>query len=192
MTLDDLNIATLHMTAKEATHTFRCSQFALREDDDMLVLASVIGPQTAVKSFMAVLNQNITAYFRVSADVEYKPRYTTYQAKKHAKQGNYTCRTHRLGFNIIQATAIFREPGFLPSVTEESIWTELTSPRYTTPLLRAWMPYMMRVLKNPLLVRCPAFQCEPGFLTATREQIDELVSRGLQTGEITIPRKGIT
>lgn len=101
----------------------------------------------------------------------------------------YAVHTHKLGFGLVHALFITRMPGFLKVVSEESLWQELTGPRFTTPLLREWMPYIEKQLRNNQeLEDAHTFGCHCGVLSATTKSLDEIVTRGLQRYEIEIPR----
>ena len=39
-------------------------------------------------------------------------------------------------------------PGLILALSEESLWQELRSDRYTTPILRAWVPWLLERLKE--------------------------------------------
>jgi hypothetical protein len=97
---------------------------------------------------------------------------------------------HRLGYNQVHCLAVVKDPRLMPCVTEESLWQKLRSPLYTTPLLREWMPWLMQnLVADSLLVKLPAFQCNPGLLTVDDAGLDTLVSRGVGTGALSIRSK---
>ncbi len=54
--------------------------------------------------------------------------------------GGYRLDTHRLGFGSVHALFTCRQPGFLPNDSDDALWQELKQERFTTPLLRGWLP----------------------------------------------------
>ena len=104
-------------------------------------------------------------------------------------EGGYACYKHKLGYGQSHALFVTREQGFLPVVSEESLWQELNDVRFTTPILRAWMPYIEAQLREQeLLDDARVFNCRCGFLTAHTGNLDEIVESGLKAGDILIPR----
>jgi len=75
-------------------------------------------------------------------------------------------------------------------VTEESLWQELNTTRFTTPILRKWMPYIETKLREcNRLEDAHVFSCRCGILSATTKKLDEIVIAGLRDGSITIPHQ---
>ncbi len=74
-------------------------------------------------------------------------------------------------------------------VTEESLWQELNTTRFTTPILREWIPFIDRKLREcNRLENAHVYGCQCGILTATTTKLDEIVIGGLKDGDIVIPR----
>ena len=191
-----MTLGTLTMRAPMAHHTLQCVQFAYDREDSVFV-ASVAGPQTAVKSFAASLNENVKLVVNcqgfpiIDADGEQRAIQTWIDyTRVPGGQGKYKCHMHRLGYHQVHCLAVVKDPRLMPCVTEESLWQKLRSPLYTTPLLREWMPWLMQnLIADALLVKLPAFQCNPGLLTVDDEGLDTLVSRGVGTGALSIQQK---
>jgi hypothetical protein len=94
---------------------------------------------------------------------------------------------HKLGFGMSHAMFISRTNGFMMVVTPEALWQELNSTRFTTPLLREWMPHVERELRTcNRLEDAHVFNCKCGLLTATTDTLDKIVIDGLASGEIQI------
>lgn len=97
---------------------------------------------------------------------------------------------HKLGYGLAHAVFITKAPGFMMVVTPESLWQELNSTRFTTPILRQWIPYIERKLREcNRLEDAHVFNCRCGILTAMTTKLDEIVIDGLSKGHITIPRQ---
>ena len=192
----EMKLGTLSMEAPAARHTLRCVQFAYDDRYNTIVLASVAGPQTAVKSFAAALNENCKLKVNVDgmevqlADGSQEPVQRWRDFERAPGQGKYKVVMHRLGFNSVHCTARLKDPRLLPCLTDEALWAQLRSNRFTTPLLREWVPWLMRtMLEDGKLEKLPAFQCQPGLLAMDDGDLDGLVSRGISEGRLTVPGK---
>lgn len=197
---DDYRLATLRMNCPSARHTLHLVQFASAKIDEEHVIAivSVAGPQTAVKSFAAALNENVKLKIQLDdvsvmldGDLNAK-QVSPHREYVHAPgQGKYKCAMHRLPYNYIHCTARLKDERLLPTLSEQSLWQYLNGPRFTTPLLRTWTPWLRQALRHEgYLVPLYAFQCQPGILTLSDEQLDATVTRGVNSGFLAI-RKGV-
>ena len=191
-----LKLGFLTMDAPAARHRLRCVQFAYDERTSTIVLVSVAGPQTAVKSFAAALNENcklkvnVDGFEVVGSDGSTEPVARWRDFERANGQGKYKCTMHRLGYNYIHCTARLKDQRLTPALTEEVLWSQLRSIRFTTPLLKAWVPWLMQVLLTAgHLEKLPAFQCQPGLLTLDDAALDGLVSQGITGGHLKIPGK---
>ena len=100
----------------------------------------------------------------------------------------YFVYTHKLGFGLAHALFITKMPGFMKVVTTESLWQELNSARFTTPLLREWTPKIEEALrKTDRLENAFTFNCNCGILSATTDSLDEIVSVGIEGEILDIP-----
>jgi hypothetical protein len=102
-------------------------------------------------------------------------------------QHGYRIDTHRLGFGSIHALFMSRKQGFLLNDSDDALWQELKQQRFTTPLLRAWLPYIRKELElNTLLTRCHTRDCTCCMLTATSADLDSMVESGIKNASIAI------
>jgi hypothetical protein len=102
----------------------------------------------------------------------------------------YYCYQHKLGYGLAHALFVTKTPGFMLVMSEESLWRELKSDRFTTPLLREWMPYLDTQLReNNRLEDAHCYDCHCGILSVTTAKLDEIVLDGLKTGQIWIPKE---
>ena len=60
----------------------------------------------------------------------------------------YRVDAHRLGFGSVHALFTCRQPGFLPNDSDDALWQELKQERFTTPLLRSWLPHIRKELET--------------------------------------------
>jgi hypothetical protein len=167
------------------------------EQEPVIALVSVAGPQTAVKSFAAALNENVKfkAYVddvSVTLEGDFSPKeISAYREFVHAPgQGKYKCVMHRLPYNYVHCTARLKDDRLLPTLSEQALWQYLNGPRFTTPLLRYWTPWLRQALRDEgYLVPLSAFQCQPGLLTLADEQLDATITRGVSSGFLPIRKE---
>ena len=94
----------------------------------------------------------------------------------------------RRDFGMCHVLFISHMEGFMPVVDDTAIWSELKSDRYTTPILREWMPYIKEQLEGRgLLKMCWQYRSQCATITATTEHLDDIVSTGLKSRRIEIP-----
>ncbi|MEJ7636412.1 MAG: hypothetical protein WKF75_00090, partial [Singulisphaera sp.] len=147
------------------------------------------GPTAIVAGIRAYLNTNKKVTITASgADVKRA------SAPSHHRRnpGNvarvvegYRTEFHKVDYGAAHAVFITKSPGFLLSTEEEAIWQELNTDRFTTPLLRAWMPWLMKTLaKSKLLVEAECYRCKCGELTCTTSDLDALVGAGIKEGHL--------
>ena len=147
-----------------------------------LLVASLIGEEGEVRCAMATLEprapKNFTAYLGpgpVQHDIAYKPR--------HASRDGYPykARCLRLGFNSWQCLLYSSRPGLLLSDDDETLWQELSGTRFTTPLLRSWVPYIRtKLTEKGLLKPTVSFGFSPMLLELKSGQLDAIVSQGIK------------
>jgi len=63
----------------------------------------------------------------------------------------------------------------------------LKQERFTTPLLRSWLPHIRKELEpKNMLTRCYTLDCTCSVLAATSPDLDAIVESGLKNGLIAI------
>ncbi len=101
----------------------------------------------------------------------------------------YVQYAHNLDYGHVHALFVAKTPGLLPAATEAHLWAELSGTRYTTPLLRGWLPYLLAELRRQdALTDLYSHRCAPAILTATPKQLDDIVEQGIRSGKITVDR----
>jgi hypothetical protein len=99
----------------------------------------------------------------------------------------YRIDSHRLGLGSVHALFTCRQHGFLLNDGDEALWQELKQERFTTPLLRGWLPHIRKELeKLDLLTRCYTLDCTCCVLTAASADLDAIVEGGIKNGSISI------
>jgi hypothetical protein len=150
-------------------------------DGPRIQVLSIMGAESAVKAFAAVLQSDGYVSFRVDAEGVHP-----YQEFAKDKEG-YSIYRSRASLNHWHFLCISKRKGLLTSMDEASLWRELRSERFTTPLLRSWAPYLVEQLKDRgLLTGLDGFGCEAGMLTADSDDLDEIVTEGLTSRQIVI------
>jgi hypothetical protein len=157
-----------------------------------LLLLSVFADQMRVKQIRAILCGGAKAIPMASGVEVGQPGGDAWRrhnpGRLEATPDGYQLYTHKLGYGLVHAMFITRMPGFMPVVSEESLWQELTSGRFTTPVLRAWVPYINTTLRqDEILEDAHTFNCHCGILSATTHSLDKIVTEGLQQRELIIP-----
>jgi hypothetical protein len=156
-----------------------------------LLMVSVVAPTQIVKGIRGWLNTNkrgvataTGAKVKKSFEDECRLREP---GNLNKLDGGYVTEVHRLAYGLAHAMFVARTPGLLLSLAEEALWQELNTTRFTTPLLRGWMPWVTgQLMERGLLVEADCHRCRCGVLQTTTADLDEVVSRGLREGHVTI------
>jgi hypothetical protein len=152
-----------------------------------LMLISLVAYSQDVKAIRAGLAANLNVPMRLREITLTKAGETVAPDSVWASGHGYRVDAHRLGFGILHAIFTARQPGFLLDDGDDALWQELKQERFTTPLLRSWLPHVRKELEiRNLLQRCHAFDCHASVLTATSADLDSIVESGLKDGLITI------
>jgi hypothetical protein len=162
--------------------TVRCDAIGL--DNDEILLLSVVGPETSVKALTAGLrsagqDQRRIAYAARVAGID-RPRLVA------CPDGYRVCRA-KLPYGLWHVLCLARRDGFLPVLTEATLWQQLRGEPFTTPLLREWTPWLYRAMKERgLLTELTQSGCQAGLLRADNDALDALVCEGIQKGHLAI------
>lgn len=91
----------------------------------------------------------------------------------------------KLAPGVIHMVALAKIPGLMPNMGDDHLWVELTSPRYTTPLLRSWIPWLKEVMvKNGKIIVAHGLASSVGVLRIEPDELDALVSLGVKEGHL--------
>ena len=157
-----------------------------------LLLLSVVGELHNIKRMRAILCGGVKASINGGGVRINQPNGEQWRARQpgrmNATPDGYIIHTHRLGYGMMHALFLTRSPGFMKVITPDALWSELKNIRYTTPLIREWMPYIETTLREKeLLEDAHVFNCTCGVLSATTKNLDDIVEEGIQQGIIQIP-----
>jgi hypothetical protein len=156
-------------------------------DDDRLVFISLVAFSQDVKALRAAIAAGLESPMRLKNVTLTKDDETIVPDAVRPAPSGYRLDSHRLGFGSVHALFTCRQDGFLPNDSDDALWQELKQERFTTPLLRGWLPYIRRELElKSLLSRCHTLDCTCCILTATSTELDSIVEFGLKSGLIAI------
>ena len=145
------------------------------------------GVQQDLKAIRARLAVGLASPMQLKNVTLSKDEESTEPDRVWPSPAGYRIDAHRLGFGSIHALFICRQQGFLPNDSDDALWQELKQERFTTPLLRGWLPHVRKELEiKSLLTRCHTLDCTCCILTATSADLDSIVEFGLQNGFIKI------
>ena len=181
---ETLGRLTMHSDYSE--FTVSCDALAVQQHQ--ILALSVVGAETALKAIRAVLHdKNLRAYFQGEGLFPACNSYT----RLARGDWKYEVAATRLGLGTVQMMAVAQAPGLLRAVSDEALWRELRSSSYTTPILRAWVPWLReQLVEQQMLRKADCFGCEVGRLIVTSDKLDELVSWGVKSGELALTKGG--
>lgn len=160
----------------------RCDAIALHEKE--ILLLSVSGSETAVKA--------LTAGLRSSTLDQKRIEYTAHlgcvnEALLTKCPEGYRVYRAKLSYGLWHVLLLARREGFLPAVTDETLWQLLQSPRFTTPLLRQWVPWLGQEMRRKgIIVQLTQSGCDAGLILADNDMLDDLVRQGVKRRHLAI------
>ncbi len=188
-----MTIHTLSVSSEKRHFSLRCD--ALAHEIGQIMVCSAAGPHTSVQAVSAALQSTTNLAFSCHHPITMARDYKTgdvmiYNGKpaymslrKH--YAGYKVYRHKIGFDTWHMLAIARAEGLLTSLSDETLWQALRADKYTTPLLRAWLPHISaKLLESKALVKLPSFGCEAALLRANNDQLDVIVSDGIWKGKL--------
>jgi hypothetical protein len=156
-------------------------------DDDKLVFISLVAFSQDVKALRAAVAAGLESPMRLRNVTLTRDDEAIVPDAVRPASARYRLDSHRLGFGSVHALFTCRQDGFLPNDSDDALWQELKQERFTTPLLRGWLPYIRKELElKSLLSRCHTLDCTCCVLTATSADLDSIVEYGLKNGLIFI------
>jgi hypothetical protein len=103
------------------------------------------------------------------------------------KPVTYTAAVTKLAPGVIHLVALAKIPGLMPDMSDDHLWAELTGPRYTTPLLRPWIPWLKTAMRDGGgIVVAESFAATVGVLNMEPDALDEIVSQGIRDRSLTM------
>ena len=166
-----------------------CSRFKLRCDsigvhEKEILLLSVAGSETAVKALTAGLRCSERDQNRIDYSVHLGSVNETRLTKCPA---GYRIYRTKLAYGLWHVLCLAKREGFLPVVSDETVWQLLQSHRFTTPVLRSWIPWLCQEMKRKgAFVELTRSGCEAGLILADNETLDKMVGEGVRKGHLVI------
>jgi hypothetical protein len=156
------------------------------QDCPGMLLLSATGPDTAVKSVRASLYQpDVDPEFVLEG--QSMERMLKARPVFDGKPVTYSAAVTKLAPGVIHLVALAKIPGLMPNMSDDHLWAELTGPRYTTPLLRAWIPWLKETMaRGGGIVVANGVASTVGVLKTEPEALDELVSAGVRDRMLTM------
>src|SRR5262249_30106689 len=149
--------------------------------DYKLVFISLVAFSQDIKAIRAGLAAGLDSPMRIKDVTLSEDDESTVPHEVWPSQSGYRIDAHRLRFGSIHALFTCRQQGFLPNDSDDALWQELKRERFTTPLLRGWLPYIRKELEiKNLLTHCHTLDCTCCILTATSADLDSIVEFGLK------------
>jgi SNF2 family DNA or RNA helicase len=179
---DGAPIGTISVKGEHTGLSLRLDAVGVMHGTDAIGVLSAAGSETAVKSLVAALRSDA----RIEFDIQVPGRWF-YKPKKHA--GGYKVYRHKINANTWHVLCLARQEGLMPVLSEEAVWQEFRSERYTTPILREWvMPLMEAMIeRNRGLEIMECFGCRAAVLTLNDEALASNISAALEQGILKIP-----
>jgi hypothetical protein len=160
----------------------RCDAIALHEKE--VLLLSVAGSETAVKALTAGLRSSAKDQKRIDYTVHLSGINETQLSK--CPDGYRVYRT-KLDYGLWHVLCLSQRDGFLPVVTDETVWQLLQSSRFTTPLLRKWVPWLIQEMrKKEAIIQLTQAGCDSGLMLADGDTLDDLVRKGVKQRHLAI------
>ena len=150
-----------------------------------LLLVSATGPDTAAKAVRATLYQpDVEAEFVLDMG-DTTERMVRAHSDFNGKPVSYSAAIVKLAPGVIHLVAVARIPGIMPNLSDDHLWTELSGPRYTTPLLRPWTAWLKEAMASSgSIVVAEGFASSVGVLKTEPEELDALVASGVKGGHL--------
>jgi len=150
-----------------------------------LLMLSATGPDTAIKSVRANLYQpDLESEFLLETN-DQTQRMIKARLTLDGKPVVYKATVAKLAPGVIHLVALAKIPGLMPNISDDHLWTELISPRYTTPLLRSWIPWLKRIMaQGGGIVVADGVAANVGVLRTEPDELDALVTLGVKEGHL--------
>lgn len=150
-----------------------------------LLLLSATGPDTAAKAVRATLYQpDIHAEF-ILDDGDTTPQVIKARTVYDGKPVSYGAAVLKLAPGVIHLVAVAKLPGLMPNMSDDHLWSELSGPRYTTPLLRSWVPWLKKAMTTEGgIVLAKGLAANVGVLRTEPDDLDDLVMLGVKKGHL--------
>lgn len=160
----------------------RCDAIGLHQNE--ILLLSIVGPETSVKALTAGLRSSVKDQQRVEYSVQIGGVHGSNLGR--CADGYRVYRT-KLDYGLWHVLCLAKRQGFLAVMNDEALWQHLQGDQFTTPLVREWIPWLTRKMKEQGdIVELNQSGCQSGLVLANDETLDELVSKGIKECHLAI------
>ncbi len=195
-----LQFGTITFTHKDNS-VADCKFDRLAHAGSTLAVVALVAAPMQVKAIRAILHaKNGSPYIKPAGQGTKCPTsdpsgygygdYARIPSQLQIDEAGYETYVHRLEYGLVHAAFVTRDEKFIRFMSPDSIWHKLKSDKYSTPLIREWMPYVNeQLIEKRLLKECKCYRLNCGVLDlANDSQLDEIVSEGIKNGRIAIPQ----
>lgn len=160
--------------------TLRCDAIAIHANE--LLLLSVIGAEMSIKALTAGLRSSGRDQRRIEYSAHVSEVSTGFLLR--CQEGYRIYRT-KLAYGLWHVLCLAKRNGFMPVLSEEALWQHLQGDQFTTPLLREWIPWLTRKMKEQQVIVEPIQSgCQAALLLADNDTLDQMVTDGIQKGHL--------
>lgn len=155
----------------------RAAWLPLYTNYGQLKLLSAVGPKSSVTGVGAMLRSG---------------KCTAVLDGTHCTPGDqgWRCHTHLLHRDCWHLLAVSKDDHLLVSNTQEHLWAMLRSDRFTTPILKDWMPALHeKLIEKKVIVPLAGFNHNAAVAHFEDELLDTLVADGVKRKVFLIPRR---
>lgn len=166
---------------KETQARNECDRLAYHGRDNRLLVLSCHGPQQTLRGLQAVLCSDAKVRIDLHQDDN------EYASETLQKDGSgYRTYRYLLCQGVWQFLWVSKDPQLLVA-GKTALGQALLADPFTTPLLPEWVSYLEQELEaNGLLVSLKGDGCPSTLLSAQSKDLDQLVTRGIQGGDLKI------
>jgi hypothetical protein len=182
----DKEQVTLRASACAVTEPIGGASYGYTPESTLYVL-SAIGPGSAVKAAAAMLNRTDRHLTVLRfTDLPQELRWWNNRTIR-GHYGGIKASYHRLAMDVWQMMAIVKDRQLVISDDDESLWQFLKGDQFTTPLLRSWLPEVVKQLRTKNYIQnLRSFGCQPCQVRVAQDKLDEIVSTLVTAGALKI------
>lgn len=152
-----------------------------------LYVLGAIGAGSAVKAAAAMLNKDQRHLTTVRFLQMPEERKWWTNRTIHGHYSGVKVHYSRLAMDTWQMLAIAKDRNLVISEDDESLWQFLKGDVFTTPLLRSWLPEVVKQLRKQDHVKSlHAFGCQPCKIHIDQNKLDAIVSTLVGCGALAI------
>lgn len=161
------------------------------DDDGYLLFVSMVADFGIIKGVRGALNTDTKVGMTID-DIEVarpsRPDLTRQFSHVNRRGLGYHGDIFKIGLNMAHAFFWSKDWGLLLGTSDDHLWAALRDVRFTTPLLREWVPYVKsQLLIKGMLKEAYCWNCECGVLDLLTPGLDNIVSEGVRSRALPIP-----